>query len=225
MQSTPWITLLKKIPAEQYNQLMLVTTSGIEIAIQVILVLDGECLVFKGRLSGSQDAGRLFYVPFDRIDYVGFNRVVTEDEFKRWYGDTPTTAANGTDTSANGSTAANGLVPRTPLPNRAALLQRIRSRPSTSGCNTFRHGSLTPPPGPLPASGRGSREAVSPSPLRGGGWGEGLEKRLSVLLDVVTPERVVLAQVEPAGDDDGVRPTRALWFRNREGADFSILLR
>src|SRR5438067_7487111 len=139
MQSTPWIALLKKIPAEQHNQLMLVTTSGIEIAIQIILVLDGECLVFKGRLSGSQDAGRLFYVPFDRIDYVGFNRVVGEDEFKTWYGDTPAVSASATDTLANGSSAANGSTTvngpasRTPLPNRAALLERIRSRPSTPG--------------------------------------------------------------------------------------------
>src|SRR6266542_474477 len=129
MQSTPWIALLKKIPAEQHNQLVLVTSSGIEMAIQIILVLDGECLVFKGRLSGSQDAGRLFYVPFDRIDYVGCNRVVSEDEFKAWYGDTPAASASATDTPANGSSAANGPASRTPLPNRAALLERIRSRP------------------------------------------------------------------------------------------------
>src|SRR5437899_11268860 len=132
MQSTPWIALLKKIPAEHHNQLMLVTASGTEIALQAILVLDGECLVFKGRLSGCQDAGRLFYVPFDRIDYVGFNRVVGEDEVRTWYGDTPAAPAIATDTPANGSSAANGSyaangpASRTPLPNRAALLERIR---------------------------------------------------------------------------------------------------
>src|ERR1043166_6893589 len=103
MQSTPWIALLKKIPAEQHNQLSLVTTSGIEMALQTILVVEGECLVFKGRLSGSQDAGRLFYVPFDRIDYVGFNRVVGEDEFKAWYGDLPAAAAQGADSATNGT--------------------------------------------------------------------------------------------------------------------------
>src|SRR4051812_10151964 len=133
MQSTPWIALLKKIPAEQQNQLMLVTTSGIEIALQTILVLDGECLVFKGRLSGCQDAGRLFYVPFDRIDYVGFNRVISEDEFKAWYGDMPAASAQRIETPANGTPASPGPASRTPLPNRAALLERIRSRPSTSG--------------------------------------------------------------------------------------------
>ena len=137
MQSTPWIALLKRIPPDQHNQLMLVTTSGIEMSIQVILVLDGECLVFKGRLSGCQDAGRLFYVPYDRIDYLGFNRVVSEEEFKTWYGDTPAAAPdNGTDAPTNGTAPSNGSGPRTPLPNRAALLERIRSRPSTTTTNS-----------------------------------------------------------------------------------------
>src|SRR5438105_11082811 len=120
MQSMPWIALLKKIPAEQHNQLVLVTSSGIEMAIQIILVLDGECLVFKGRLSGCQDAGRLFYVPFDRIDYVGFNRVISEDEFKAWDGDIPAASAQRIDTPANGTPASSGPASRPPLPYPAA---------------------------------------------------------------------------------------------------------
>jgi hypothetical protein len=132
MQSAPWIVLLKKLPVEQHNQLMLVTTSGIEMAIQTVLVLDGECLVFKGRVSGCQDAGRLFYVPYDRIEFVGFNRVVTEEEFKAWYGDNSTLGANGSN-GANGLSSSTGVGTRTPVPNRAALLERIRTRPSTPG--------------------------------------------------------------------------------------------
>jgi hypothetical protein len=132
MQSAPWIVLLKKLPVEQHNQLMLVTTSGIEMAIQTVLVLDGECLVFKGRLSGCQDAGRLFYVPYDRIEFVGFNRVVTEEEFKAWYGDNSTLSANGSN-GANGLSSSTGVGTRTPVPNRAALLERIRTRPSSPG--------------------------------------------------------------------------------------------
>jgi hypothetical protein len=129
MLSTPWLVLLKKLPVEQHNQLMLVTTSGIEMAIQTVLVLEGECLVFKGRLSGCQDAGRLFYVPYDRIEFVGFNRVVSEEEFRTWYGGPSAADANG----ANGLSSSTGPGTRTPLPNRAALLDRIRSRPATPG--------------------------------------------------------------------------------------------
>ena len=130
MQSAPWIVLLKKLPVEQHNQLVLVTTSGIEMAIQTVLVLEGECLVFKGRVSGCQDAGRLFYVPYDRIEFVGFSRVVTEEEFKTWYGDNSTVGGNGSN-GANGQSSSTGVGTRTPVPNRAALLERIRTRPST----------------------------------------------------------------------------------------------
>jgi hypothetical protein len=128
MLSVPWIALLKKLPPEQHNQLMVVTTAGLEMSVQNILVLEGECLIFKGRLSGSQDAGRLFYVPYDRIDYIAFSRMVGEDEFRSWYGDPSAAAAPAEAAAKNGNDS--GL--RSPLPNRAALLERIRSRPSTA---------------------------------------------------------------------------------------------
>ena len=130
MQSTPWIALLKKLPPEQHNQLMLVTTARIEIAVQNILILDGECLVFKGRLSGTQDAGRLFYVPYDSIDCIGFYRFVAEDEFRAWYGDAPAETAEAEPPAEAKAVPSNGSGVRSALPNRAALLERIRSRPT-----------------------------------------------------------------------------------------------
>jgi hypothetical protein len=131
MQSTPWIALLKKLPPEQHNQLMVVTTARIEMAVQNILIIDGECLVFKGRLSGTQDAGRLFYVPYDRIDCIGFYRFVGEEEFRAWYGDTPEVAEEDAPAEAPAKPS-NGSGVRSALPNRAALLERIRSRSTTA---------------------------------------------------------------------------------------------
>ena len=120
MLNTPWIALLKKVPPEHHNQLVLMTTSGTEMAVQTILILEGECLVFKGRLSGCQDAGRLFYVPYDRIDYLGFSRVVTEEEFRAWYGEAAGSSAAGA--GANGANPGSGprpasvMKPSTPGP-------------------------------------------------------------------------------------------------------------
>src|SRR5262249_15076252 len=135
MQSAPWIVLLKKLPVEQHNQLVLVTTSGIEMAIQTVLVLEGECLVFKGRVSGCQDAGRLFYVPYDRIEFVGFSRVVTEEEFKTWYGANSTVAGNSS-TGANGKSSSTGVGTRTPAPTAPHCLSasaRVPRRPARKG--------------------------------------------------------------------------------------------
>lgn len=128
MLSQPWIALLKKLPPEQHNQLVLVTTAGLEMSIQTILVMEGECLIFKGRLAGSQDAGRLFYVPYDRIDYLAFSRVVSEEEFRGWYGEL---SPNGVPAEPMTKSGSDPNI-RAALPNRAALLERIRSRPSTA---------------------------------------------------------------------------------------------
>jgi hypothetical protein len=138
MQSAYWIALLRRLPPEAHNQLSVTTVGGTEVMVQSVMILDGECLVFKGRLSGSQDTGRLFYVPYDQIDYIGFTRFVSEDEFHAWYDDAPAAAAekapaetNGTSNgavngAANGS--GNGSGPRANTPNRAALLERVRAR-------------------------------------------------------------------------------------------------
>jgi hypothetical protein len=136
MQSSQWIALLKKIPVEVHNQLSVVTLGGTEVVVQSIQLLEGECLVFKGRLAASQDTGRLFFVPYDQIDYIGFVRSVGEDEVRTWFGDGGTSATNRTEKpeQANGSH-------KTP-PNRAALLERVRSRSTSPG-----HGSSTPTAG------------------------------------------------------------------------------
>jgi hypothetical protein len=130
MLSSHWIALLKKLPAEVHNQLSVTTIGGTEVNIQCILVMEGECLVFKGRLAASQDTGRLFYVPYDQIDYLGFTRSVSEEEFKAWYGESPAAAANGI---AEKSSEHKGTGGRTPAPSRAALLERVRARTTAPG--------------------------------------------------------------------------------------------
>ena len=78
MQSSVWATLLRQIPTECHDQLMLTTFGGTEIAIQGILRIDHEFLAIKGRLAGSQDAGRVFFLPYCQIDYLGFQRALKE---------------------------------------------------------------------------------------------------------------------------------------------------
>jgi hypothetical protein len=114
-------------PGEVHNQLSIVTTGGIEVVIQTILLLDGECLIFKGRLAASQDTGKLIFVPYDKIDYIGFNRLVAEEEFRSWFPENPTS-----ETLAAPTPEAN-VSSKTPIPSRAALLERVRARTNTYG--------------------------------------------------------------------------------------------
>ena len=86
MRGSVWATLLRCIPPEHHNILMLVTRCGPEIALQNILRLDDEILAIRGRLAGSQDSGRLYFVPLDNIDYFGFNRMVKDEEYVALFG-------------------------------------------------------------------------------------------------------------------------------------------
>src|SRR5262249_14419843 len=139
MHSSAWAALLRHIPAEQHNQLALVTVGGTEIAVQCFLRVDHEFLALKGRLAGSQDAGRGFVVAFCQIDYIGFVGEVKESEFQQMFGGLAVPAP-----SANGTVDRPPPEPEPPTPEgkpgsgprpaiRSEVLERYRSgRPGSS---------------------------------------------------------------------------------------------
>jgi hypothetical protein len=86
MQSIAWAALLRHIPAEAHERLMVVTRGGTEIAIQSLLRIDHEFVAIKGRLAGTQDAGRVFFLAYDQIDYVGFQLPIRDSDFQQLFG-------------------------------------------------------------------------------------------------------------------------------------------
>jgi hypothetical protein len=123
---------------------MLVTTAGVEIALQSILRVDGECLAIKGRLAGQQEAGRVFFIPFDRIDYLGFQQPLKESEFQEMFSSFSFPAAAPAAAAAQATEPEQPAAPappfqgsalvnqRTPAPIKSAVLERFRSRSTTS---------------------------------------------------------------------------------------------
>jgi hypothetical protein len=81
MHSSVWVLLIRQVPPEQHNNLMLVTSGRTEIAVQTVLRIDHEFMAIRGRLAGSQEAGRVFFIPYDQIDYLGFQQPIKESEF------------------------------------------------------------------------------------------------------------------------------------------------
>jgi hypothetical protein len=69
-----------------HDSLVLVTGSGVEIAVQSLIRIDHELLVIRGRISGSTDIGRVYFIPYTQIDYVGTFREVKEEEFREHFG-------------------------------------------------------------------------------------------------------------------------------------------
>lgn len=143
MKSSTWVALLQMLPPEQYNKLMFVTTAGIEIALQTILRIDQEFVAIKGRLAGSQDAGRVFFLPFSRLEYLGFQYAVKETEFQEMFGNLVIDDAPAGEIPAGAVPPAGPALPgapaaivgpgRTPTPIKSAVLERFRSRTTAAG--------------------------------------------------------------------------------------------
>ncbi len=87
MQSSAWISLLRLIPPAQHENLALITLSGIEITIQNIIRMEMDYVVLRGRLAGSSDAGRVFFVPYDQINLVAFQKEVKEAVVRGFFGE------------------------------------------------------------------------------------------------------------------------------------------
>jgi hypothetical protein len=145
MLNDMWAWLLRRVPVEQHNQLMIVTSSGIEIAVQTLLRVEADFIAIKGRLAGSQDAGRVFFIPYANIDYFGFQRDVRETEFDDMFGTGSLSVPVTADALAVDAVAAAPPAPvlpspatevpvaasvsqKTPLPLKSEVLERFRSR-------------------------------------------------------------------------------------------------
>jgi hypothetical protein len=147
MQSSVWAALLRHIPVEQHNNLMVVTGSGTEIAIQGILRIDHQFVALKGRLAGSQDAGRVFFIPFNQIDYLGFQSSVKDSEFRDMFDNLSLPAsAQGTAAaepagSADAAAAGGSSPGRGPAPIKSTVLEKFRQRSMTAPGTTLRPSS------------------------------------------------------------------------------------
>src|SRR4051794_14053523 len=86
MQSTAWKTIFNRIPREHHEIMMVVTSIGIEINVRYIQLLEPDYVVLRGRLGGTTDAGRLFFVPYDQINYVTFSKEIKEEQIADMFG-------------------------------------------------------------------------------------------------------------------------------------------
>jgi hypothetical protein len=174
MQNEAWIELINRVPLERQDGLGVQLHSGIIINIMAIYRLEPEIMVVKGRLSGMSDTGFVFFVPYDEIENIYYQKHILEHEVHRWFGedraaprelsDTPEPAAAPvSEPAAIPAPAAAATAPKpaaapprpttvpmttprsgsVPLPGKAAILERLRKKTSTSATGT------TPKPPPI----------------------------------------------------------------------------
>jgi hypothetical protein len=86
MQAGSWIALLRRIPASQHDNLMVVTATGTELMVQKIVRLEEEFLIIRGRHSGSTDQGRVMMIPYTQLNYLAFQKALLEKEIQAIFG-------------------------------------------------------------------------------------------------------------------------------------------
>jgi hypothetical protein len=150
MQDAAWVQLLRYVPASEHSNLLLVTASGREIAIQCLLRIDPHCLALRGRLAGSTDAGRIFFVPYSHIDYFGFQQPLKEAEFHDLFGSleslnaaeppvAPSAPPSAPEPAEAPPLGSAHPTPRNPLAIKSVVLEKFRARSQTGT-------QLRPPP-------------------------------------------------------------------------------
>jgi hypothetical protein len=143
MQGASWVALLQRVPADQSDNLLVMTNNGTGVAVKGILRVEKEYMVVRGRLMGTtEEGGGFFFLPYDQINYVGFQKLIKETVIQSMYEGEPEALAaqpasqEKVDDQAAGqpeeTAPAEPGQPMEPLkpasPGKAALLERLRAR-------------------------------------------------------------------------------------------------
>lgn len=80
MQPSSWLALFKRMPQSQHDNMSLVTSIGVEVALQQIIRLERDFMVVRGRLTGTMDTGVVIMLPYDQITYMNFIKRMPDEE-------------------------------------------------------------------------------------------------------------------------------------------------
>jgi hypothetical protein len=86
MTSRHWIELLERIPPQHHHHLVVQLAGGGEVILQAIVHLEEHFLIVRGRSAGSTEAGRVFFIPWERIQYLGLFWDISEEELRQMLG-------------------------------------------------------------------------------------------------------------------------------------------
>lgn len=151
MRGDLWIDLLRKIPTEYHDKLVLVSSVGLEISLQAVVRTEEHYAVVRGRLAGTNEVGRIFFIPYDQINFLGIQKVVLASEVHAMFGEmVEDTAAEAVlAASARPAVEEGAKVEEKPQPtaptasaakldakprfSKLELLARLRARSNDSG--------------------------------------------------------------------------------------------
>lgn len=82
-----WSEILKRVPLEAQNCLLLGMSNGSEISVQDLLRIENTHVLLRGRVGGTTDSGRVFCIPFQQITYSCFTRTLPQPMLAQIFGE------------------------------------------------------------------------------------------------------------------------------------------
>jgi hypothetical protein len=135
-----WIAVFRRIPGNLHDGLTIGLRSGVEIAIQAILKLEPDFIIMRGRLTGTQEGGKILMMPYAEMTVLSITRAMKDEEVEAIFGkgdppaliDLPPAivaiapSEPGTPAEAVSDAAASSSRPEPPT--KTAMLAKLRER-------------------------------------------------------------------------------------------------
>jgi hypothetical protein len=81
-----WINMFRRIPANLHDGLTVALRSGAEVAIQTILKLEPDFIIMRGRLTGTQEGGKIMMMPYVEMTVLSLPRPLKDTEVEAIFG-------------------------------------------------------------------------------------------------------------------------------------------
>jgi hypothetical protein len=85
MLEAGWLQIVSRIGVENLDNVSLITVTGNELVIQSVFRLEHDFMIIRARTSGTMDTGRCIVLPYSQVDFLAFNKAMSEDAVQKLF--------------------------------------------------------------------------------------------------------------------------------------------
>ena len=85
MLEAGWLQIVSRIGVENLDNVSLITVTGNELVIQSVFRMEHDFMIVRARTSGTMDTGRCIVLPYAQIDFLAFNKPMSEDAVQKLF--------------------------------------------------------------------------------------------------------------------------------------------
>jgi hypothetical protein len=147
MTNAEWIEMFQLVPEQEHSKLVIVLQTGSEISVDTLVRFERNFLVLRGRLSGTIEEARAFFVPYDKMLCLRIERIMRLEDLQTMLPATGSriitpAARPGDETREEGAFRSShptpvGVAPTDPAAASRLLLEKIRATRAANGRPTI----------------------------------------------------------------------------------------